>query len=120
MINTLFTETTKTTPAKSGQGKLSAKGPLFIFYFFKSNLQNRTSLKGPLDFSALCEFFSKNFLMSQKSPPSSFLIFCNRMYVNKSQRAPFGIFRHYAIFSERKIRFCFFLFPVAEKVVSES
>ena len=26
--------------------------------------------------------------MSQKSPPSSFWIFCNRMYVNESQRVP--------------------------------
>ena len=30
----LFTETTKTTQAKSGQCNLSAKGPSFIFYFF--------------------------------------------------------------------------------------
>ena len=34
LIGPLFTETTKTTQAKSGQGKLSAKGPPFIFYFF--------------------------------------------------------------------------------------
>ena len=40
-------------------------------------------------FSALCEFFFRKFLMSQKSPPSSFfLIFCNRKYVNESQRVP--------------------------------
>ena len=30
----LFTETTKTTQAKSGQSKLSAKGPPFIFFTF--------------------------------------------------------------------------------------
>ena len=36
--------------------------------------------------------------MSQKGPPSSFLIFCNWMYVNKSQRAPFYIFRRCATF----------------------
>ena len=31
LIGPLFTETTKTTEAKSGQRKLSAKGPLSIF-----------------------------------------------------------------------------------------
>ena len=34
-IGPLLTETTKTTEAKYGQGKLSPKGPPFIFYFFK-------------------------------------------------------------------------------------
>ena len=43
----LFTETTKTTKAKSGQQKLSPKGPLFHFLLFRGNVQNRTSLKGP-------------------------------------------------------------------------
>ena len=35
-IGPLFTETTKTTQtqAKSGQGKLSAKGPPFVFFTF--------------------------------------------------------------------------------------
>ena len=36
--------------------------------------------------------------MSPKGPPSSFLIFCNRRYVNKSKRVPpftfFGTMRH--------------------------
>ena len=83
----LFTETTKTTQATSGQCKLSAKGPPFIFFTFLRNLQNRTRPKGPpFTFLALCEFFFQNFLMSQKSPPSSFFfIFCNRTYVNEFQ-----------------------------------
>ena len=34
LIGPLFTETTKTTEAKSGQGKLDAKGPLSFFNFF--------------------------------------------------------------------------------------
>ena len=68
-------------------------------------------------FSALCDFFFEKFLMSQKSPPSSFLIFCNRMYVNKSQRVPLLHFRHYASFSKKKYGLFFFkktiiLFPV--------
>ena len=59
--------------------------------------------------------------MSQKGPPSSFLIFCERMYVNKSQGRPFYIFQHYVTFSERKKIEVFSkkIFPVGEKV-SES
>ena len=34
LIGQLFRETPETTKAKSGQCKLSAKGPSFIFYFF--------------------------------------------------------------------------------------
>ena len=56
----LFTETTKTTKAKSGLQKLSPKGYPFHFLLFQGNLQNRTSLKGPFGFSsALCNFFRK-------------------------------------------------------------
>ena len=43
----LFTETDKTTQAKSGQWKLSAKGPPFHFLPFLRNLQNRKRPKGP-------------------------------------------------------------------------
>ena len=98
----LFTETTK---AKSSRCKLSAKGPAFIFYFFKRNLQNRTKgrLKGPLSIFFGTVTFFENFLLSKKSPPSTFLIFCNKMYFNKSQRVPFsalcGIFlKKYEVF----------------------
>ena len=58
-----FTETDKTTQAKSGQWKLSAKGPPFHFLPFLRNLQNRKRPKGPLFqfLSALCEIFSKIF-----------------------------------------------------------
>ena len=53
-------------------------------------------------------------------PPQFFLIFCNRMYVNKCQRPPYSIFWHYEIFSEKNPNFskmfCFLLgkklFPI--------
>ena len=85
----LFTETDKFTQAKFDQCKLTAKGPPFRFLPFLRNLQNRKTPKGPpfQFFSALCEFFFENF-KCLKSPPSDFLIFCNRKYVNESQRVP--------------------------------
>ena len=72
------------SPAKAN---LVQRVPLFIF---QGNLQNRTCLKGPPFgfFSALCDFFSENFLMSPKGFLRVFLIFCNGMYVNKSRRVP--------------------------------
>ena len=67
----LFTEITITTQYKSGQCKLSAKSPPFIFYFFFT-LTYKTGGSPTVDlFSSLCDFF-ENFLMSEKSPPSSF------------------------------------------------
>ena len=39
-------------------------------------------------FSALCDFFFEIFLMSQRVPPLSFLLFCYRMRVYKSKRVP--------------------------------
>ena len=104
LIGSLFTETTKTTQIKSGQGKLSAKGPPFIFYFLNVTYKTRTRLKGPLlIFFRHCATFLENFYVS-KGSPSSCLIFCNRMYVNKSQCVPlFFIFRHYATFSEKDL-----------------
>ena len=63
----LFTETdktTQTTQAKSGQWKLSAKGPPFHFLPFLRNLQNQKRPKGRNIF--------RKFLRSQKSPPFEF------------------------------------------------
>ena len=62
------------TQSKSGQWKLSAKGPPFHFKPFLRNLQNRKRPKGPpfQFFSALCEIFFENFLRSQKSPSFEF------------------------------------------------
>ena len=85
----------ETTKAKSGQGKLSAKGPPFSFYFFnvtyKTGRDKRT--RPSFRFWALCDFFFENCLMSQKVLSSSFLILCNRMSVNKSKKVrPFTFF----------------------------
>ena len=59
----LFTETDKTTQAKSGQWKLSAKGPPFIFYlFYVTYKTGRDKRVPPFNFfSALCEIFSNFF-----------------------------------------------------------
>ena len=67
----LFTETDKTTQAKSGQSKLSAKGPPFHFLPFLRNLQNRKRPKGiPFQFffGTVRNFFSKIFNVSKESP----------------------------------------------------
>ena len=71
MYVSLFTETTKTTQAKSGQWKLSAKGPLFHFLPFLRNLQNRKRPNGPLFqffFGTVRNFFRKFFKVSKESP----------------------------------------------------
>ena len=125
----LFTETDKTTQAKSGQWKLSAKGFPFIFYlFYVTYKTGRDQRIPPFNFfSALCEIFSKIFQGLKRVPPSSFLIFCNRMYVNESQRVPLFIFRHYATFSKfffkkfffKKI-FKFYFVPSRETVIFQS
>ena len=98
----LFTETDKTSQAKSGQWKLSAKGPPFHFLPFLRNLQNRKRPKGPpfIFFSALCKLFFENFLRSQKSPPSSFLIFATECMLMNPKGSPLFIFWHYATFSK--------------------
>ena len=67
----LFTETDKTTQAKSGQWKLSAKGPPFHFLPFLRNLQNRKRQKGPpfqFFFGTVRNFFSNFFKVSKESP----------------------------------------------------
>ena len=69
-------------------GNLVQRVPLSFFPFLR-NLQNRKRPKGPpFNFFGIVRNFFLKFLRSQKSPPSSFLIFCNRMYVNESQRVP--------------------------------
>ena len=66
----LFTETDKTTQAKSGQWKLSAKGPPFIFYLFNVTYKTgRDQRVPPFNFfSALCKIiFRKFFKVSKES-----------------------------------------------------
>ena len=60
--------------AKSGQWKLSAKGPPFIFYlFYVTYKTGRDQRIFPFNlFSALCEILFENFLSSQKSPRFEF------------------------------------------------
>ena len=62
--------------------------------FFRRNLQYRARLKGPLSvFSELLDFFRKLFCTEES--PFNFLMFCDRMDVEKSQRvSPFSFFRH--------------------------
>ena len=87
----LFTETDKFTQAKFHQCKLTAKGPPFRFLPFLRNLQNRKTPKGPpfqFFFGTVRIFFFENFQFVKRVPPSDFLIFCNRKYVNESQRVP--------------------------------
>ena len=66
----LFTETDKTTQAKFDQCKLTAKGPLSFFYLFYVTYKTGRLQRVPRFnfFSALCEFFSKIFNVSKKSP----------------------------------------------------
>ena len=89
----------------------------FFFYFFNVTYKTGRVYRVPLSiFFGTVRLFS----MSQKGHPFGFFDFCNRMYVNKTQRLPpfafFGIMRH---FSEEKSELFFkkkfFLFPVGEK-----
>ena len=69
-----------------------------------SNVQNRPRLKGPPFFSALYNFFFENFLMLQRVPPLSFLLYCNRMHVYTSKRDPLLLFSALCnIFRKKKI-----------------
>ena len=75
----------KPPKAKSGQGKLSPKCPLSFFTF------SRKPTKPGVP----------------KGSPFRSLIFCNRMYVNKSKRVPpftfFGTMRHFSKEKNSKI-----------------
>ena len=92
LIGPLFINNPETT---WGQGRLSPKGPPFIFSLFQGNLQNRTCLKGPPFgfFSALCDFFSKKFLMFQKGPPLRvFSYFATECMLINPKGPPFTFF----------------------------
>ena len=73
---------------------------------FLHHLRNSTGPKGtPLEYFRLCEtFFRKKFT---KGPPFNFLIFSNRMDVEKSQRVPlsvfFGIVRLFSILFHKRV-----------------
>ena len=85
-----FLETILKPPkAKSRQGKLSPKGPPFIFTFSRKPTKPDVPKGSPLwIFFGNVRLFFDNFKCPQRVPPSSFLIFYNGMYVNKSRRVP--------------------------------
>ena len=74
----------------STNANLLQRVPPFVFYPFLRNLQNRKTPKGPpfqFFFGTVRIFFPK-ILIFQKSPPSDFLKFCNRKFVNETKRVP--------------------------------
>ena len=96
----LFTETSETTKAKSGQRKLSAMGPSSFFLLFQRNLQSQTRLKRPPS-RVFWYFATKCMVINPKwSPLLHFLALCERKQLK--------------FFSKN----VFFLFPIGEKVVS--
>ena len=114
----LFTETDKTTQAKSGQWKQCKGSPLSFFYLFYVTYKTGRDQRVPLSifFRHCAKFFSKFFYGLKRVPPSSFLIFCNRMYVNEAQRVPLFHFSAlcdiFEVFFKKKIfkkifKFCF-------------
>ena len=59
-----------------------------VFPLFPHNIQYRARLKGPpFSFLGIVRLFFSQILFSE-GPPSSFLMFCDRMDVEKSQRVP--------------------------------
>ena len=56
----------------------------------------------PLSFFGTVRLFFENFFCPQRVPLSSFLIFCNGMYVNKCRRVPLLHFSALCDFFERK------------------
>ena len=102
-------ETTWAPEAKSGQGRLSPKGPPFIFSLFQGNLQNRTCLKGPpfgFFFGTVRLFFRKKiFNVSKWSPFEFFSYFATECMLINPKGSPFYSFRHFATFLEEKFFF---------------
>ena len=80
----------------------STEGSPLSFFTFSRKPTNPDVPKG----SPFGLFF-ENFLMSPKGPPSSFLIFCNGMYVNKSRRVPLLHLSALCDFFERKFQVFF-------------
>ena len=83
-----------------------------LFLTFLRNLQNQKRLKGPpfQFFFGTLRLFSKIFCL-KRVPLSSFLMFCNRIYVNKAQRVPlftfFGTMRHFLEKNDQKFQVFF-------------
>ena len=81
-----------------------ANSTKMVLPVFPRNIPNRARPKSPpfQFFSALRDIFFRNFffeIFSPKGPPCIFLMFCDRMDVEKPQRVPpFSFFRHCEIF----------------------
>ena len=110
----------------STNANLLQRVPLSFFYLFNVTYKTgRLQRVPPFNFfSALCEFFFRKFLIFQKSPPFAF---CNRKYVNKSQRVPPFHFSAlcdiFEVFSKKKIFkkiFKFYFVPSRETVIFQS
>ena len=69
-------------------GNLVQRVPPFLNLFYVTYKTGRDQRVSPFIFLALCEIFFEIFYGLKRVPLSSFLIFCNRMYVNESQRVP--------------------------------
>ena len=125
----LFTETDKTTQAKSGQWKLSAKGPPFIFYLFYVTYKTGRDQRVPpfnFFFGTVRNFFRKFFKVSKESPLRVFWYFATECMLMNPKGSPLFIFRHYATFSKffskknfQKI-FKFHFVPSRETVIFQS
>ena len=98
----LFTETDKTTQAKSGQWKLSAKGPRFHFFnlFYVTYKTGRDQRVSIFFGTVRNVFFRKFFKVSKESPLQVFWYFATESMLMNPKGSPFFIFRHYATFSK--------------------
>ena len=113
----------------STNANLLQRVPPFVFYlFYVTYKTGRLQRVPPFNFFWTVRIFFRNFLISQKSPPFGFFeIFCNRKYVNESQRVPpfhcSALCDVFEVFSEKKTFqknffskkiFQIFLFPVGK------
>ena len=112
----------------STNANLLQRVPPFVFHLFYVTYKTGRLQRVPLFnfFSALCEFFFRNFLMSQKSPPFGFFDILQQIMLMNPKGSPLFIFWHCATFSKfffkkkifRKI-FNFFCFQ-SGKVIFQS
>ena len=93
--------------------------PKWFYLFFRVTYQTGRDQESPLSifFGTARHFFSESFFrnfFSPKGPPCIFLMFCDRMDVEKPQRVPpFSFFRHCEIFfpkMKKNFFFNFFMF----------
>ena len=83
-----------------------------VFPVFPRNIPYRARPKTPPFhfFSALRDFFSRKKNFPQRVPPAFFLMFCDRMDVEKAQRVPLSVFFGIVRFFPENDNFCFLHF----------